>query len=188
MKEDENSDAIVAVRAIAHSGHKVQFAESESGSEDEDEESSSLAVSDKRGRRLSRDSGQNQNGVERKRGRRRLRTLSDTSFFSASSASSTSSDFSSSSCSVSGAPDGGYYGWTIVLASFLVNLIADGVTFSFGVLFVDLQREFAPNGGKAAVAGVVSLFHSVPLLSGPVASALTDRYGCRQVLHSRHWM
>ena len=66
----------------------------------------------------------------------------------------------------------------VVAASFLVNMIADGVTFSFGVLFVELQAEFAES--KAVTAGVVSLFHAVPLLSGPIASALTDRYGCRR--------
>ena len=60
-----------------------------------------------------------------------------------------------------------------VLASFLVNMIADGVTFSFGVLFDELEKEFGES--KAVTAGVVSLFHAVPLLSGPVASALTDR-------------
>ena len=67
----------------------------------------------------------------------------------------------------------------VVLASFLVNMIADGVTFSFGVIFVELQEEFEES--RALTAGVVSLFHSVPLLSGPVASALVDRYGCRRV-------
>ena len=70
------------------------------------------------------------------------------------------------------APDGGW-GWVIVIASFLVNMIADGVTFSFGVLFDELQKEFGES--KAVTAGVVSVFHAVPLLSGPVASALTDR-------------
>ena len=75
-------------------------------------------------------------------------------------------------------PDGGW-GWVVVAASFLVNMIADGVTFSFGVLFVELQSEFAES--KAVTAGVVSLFHAVPLLSGPIASALTDRYGCRRM-------
>ena len=61
----------------------------------------------------------------------------------------------------------------VVIASFLVNMIADGVTFSFGVLFDKLEEEFGES--KAVTAGVVSLFHAVPLLSGPVASALTDR-------------
>ena len=53
-------------------------------------------------------------------------------------------------------------------------MIADGVTFSFGIIFDELQKEFKQS--KAITAGVVSLFHAVPLLSGPVASALTDRY------------
>ena len=70
------------------------------------------------------------------------------------------------------APDGGW-GWVVVIASFLVNMIADGVTFSFGVLFDELQKEFGES--KAVTAGVVSVFHAVPLLSGPMASALTDR-------------
>lgn len=46
--------------------------------------------------------------------------------------------FRSSSYSYYTAPDGGW-GWVIVAASFLVNMIADGVTFSFGVLFVEFQ-------------------------------------------------
>ena len=106
----------------------------------------------------------------------RKRTISDASYFSSSSLSRTSST-SSTSYSFS-APDGGW-GWVIVAASFVINMIADGVTFSFGVLFMELEKEFAES--KAVTAGVVSLFHSVPLLSGPIASALTDRYGCRKM-------
>eukprot|EP00096_Caligus_rogercresseyi_P014127 TRINITY_DN6655_c0_g1_i1.p1 TRINITY_DN6655_c0_g1~~TRINITY_DN6655_c0_g1_i1.p1 ORF type:complete len:644 (-),score=198.67 TRINITY_DN6655_c0_g1_i1:308-2239(-) len=74
------------------------------------------------------------------------------------------------------APDGGW-GWVVVLGSFLVNCIADGVTFSFGILFIELQEEFGLS--KALTAWVVSIFHSVPLLSGPLASSFCDRYGCR---------
>ena len=55
----------------------------------------------------------------------------------------------------------------------MVNMIADGVTFSFGVIFDELEKEFGQS--KAVTSGVVSLFHAVPLLSGPIASALTDR-------------
>lgn len=38
-------------------------------------------------------------------------------------------------------PDGGW-GWVVCFASFMVNLIADGVTFSFGVLYVELLDYF----------------------------------------------
>lgn len=113
----------------------------------------------------------------------RNRTLSESSYFSGASSIMSSSSLSSlatnplhsanlSYASRYQAPDGGW-GWVVVIASFLVNMIADGVTFSFGVLFDELEKEFGES--KAVTAGVVSLFHAVPLLSGPVASALTDR-------------
>lgn len=66
-----------------------------------------------------------------------------------------------------------------MMAAFLVNMIADGVTFSFGVMFVEFQEEFGRS--KAVTAGVVGLFHAVPLLSGPIASYLADWYGCKKV-------
>lgn len=66
-----------------------------------------------------------------------------------SETSSTSSSSSSSSLDISEArpPDGGW-GWVVVLASFIVNLIADGITFSFGVIFVEFLDYFGENRGK----------------------------------------
>ncbi|XP_036149437.1 uncharacterized protein LOC105835407 isoform X2 [Monomorium pharaonis] len=75
-------------------------------------------------------------------------------------------------------PDGGW-GWIVVAASFMVNLIADGITFSFGVIYVEFLNYFGE--GKSKTAWIGSLFMAMPLLSGPVASFLTDRYGCRKV-------
>lgn len=75
-------------------------------------------------------------------------------------------------------PDGGW-GWVVVFASFLVNLIADGITFSFGVFYMHFLEYFGEGKGKTAWIG--GIFMAMPLLSGPVASFLTDRYGCRRV-------
>lgn len=94
----------------------------------------------------------------------------------------TDSDESSSSSSSSElhnqAPDGGW-GWVVVFAAFMVNMIADGVTFSFGVIFIEFEKYFEE--GKSKTAWIGSLFMAVPLLSGPIASFLTDRYGCQKV-------
>lgn len=75
-------------------------------------------------------------------------------------------------------PDGGW-GWVVVVAAFVTNLIADGVTFTFGIIYVDLLRYFGE--GKSKTAWIGGLFMSMPLISGPVASYLTDRFGCRRV-------
>ncbi|XP_014487215.1 PREDICTED: uncharacterized protein LOC106751007 [Dinoponera quadriceps] len=75
-------------------------------------------------------------------------------------------------------PDGGW-GWVVVAAAFMVNLIGDGITFSFGVIFVEFLNYFG--AGKSKTAWIGSLFMAMPLLSGPVASFLAGRYGCRKV-------
>lgn len=95
-----------------------------------------------------------------------------------SSSSSSSDDNSSIGLSEARPPDGGW-GWVVVAASFLVNMIADGITFSFGIMYVEFLAYFGQ--GKSKTAWIGSLFMAMPLLSGPVASFLTDRYGCRKV-------
>lgn len=97
---------------------------------------------------------------------------------SSSSSSSSSSDDSDEIIPEALPPDGGW-GWVVVAAAFMVNLIADGVTFSFGVIFVEFLNYFGQNRSKTAWIG--SLFMAMPLLSGPIASFLTDRYGCQKV-------
>ncbi|XP_078034526.1 uncharacterized protein LOC144468725 isoform X1 [Augochlora pura] len=75
-------------------------------------------------------------------------------------------------------PDGGW-GWVVVLASLVISMIADGVSFSFGLLYIEFLQEFGASKSKTAWIG--SLFMAVPLLSGPIMSALVDRYGCRSM-------
>lgn len=75
-------------------------------------------------------------------------------------------------------PDGGW-GWVVVVASLVISMIADGVSFSFGLLYIEFLDEFGASKSKTAWIG--SLFMAVPLLSGPVMSALVDRYGCRSM-------
>lgn len=75
-------------------------------------------------------------------------------------------------------PDGGW-GWMVVLASLVISMIADGVSFSFGLLYIEFLHEF--NASKSKTAWIGSLFMAVPLLSGPIMSALVDRYGCRKM-------
>ncbi|XP_039290596.1 monocarboxylate transporter 14 [Nilaparvata lugens] len=73
-------------------------------------------------------------------------------------------------------PDGGW-GWMVVLSSFFISMIADGISFSFGLLYIRFLKHFGAT--KSATSWIGSLFMAVPLLSGPIGSALVDRYGCR---------
>lgn len=75
-------------------------------------------------------------------------------------------------------PDGGY-GWVIVFASFMCNLIVDGIGYTFGVF----QREFINYYGESAgkTAWVGSLLAGMYLSVGPLVSALTNKFGCRAV-------
>ncbi|XP_062588832.1 monocarboxylate transporter 12-like [Saccostrea cucullata] len=75
-------------------------------------------------------------------------------------------------------PDGGW-GWFVVLGSFLLHVVADGIVYSFGVFYMEFLEYF--KGGRGETAWVGSLVPGVTLLVGPIASALTNRYGCRAV-------
>lgn len=75
-------------------------------------------------------------------------------------------------------PDGGY-GWIIVISSLVISLIADGVSFSFGLIYTELLAYF--NESKSKTAWIGSLFLAVPLLVGPIMSNLVDKYGCRKM-------
>ncbi|CAD5215874.1 unnamed protein product [Bursaphelenchus okinawaensis] len=76
-------------------------------------------------------------------------------------------------------PDGGY-GWVVVFASFMANMIVDGVIFSISETIVPLwEKEFNTTTSMATVSP--SLLAGCYLLSGPLASALANQYGCDKV-------
>ncbi|XP_053682690.1 monocarboxylate transporter 12 isoform X2 [Sabethes cyaneus] len=75
-------------------------------------------------------------------------------------------------------PDGGW-GWMVVLASFCIHIVTDGMTYSFGIFYVEFLDYFKE--GKGYTAWIASILVGVTLCSGPVSSALVNRYGCRAV-------
>lgn len=60
-------------------------------------------------------------------------------------------------------PDGGW-GWLVVAASFLINMISDGVGYTFGLLYVEFLHEF--KASKSATSWIGSLFMAMPLITG----------------------
>lgn len=75
-------------------------------------------------------------------------------------------------------PDGGW-GWMIVFASFMIHVLADGFTYTFGVFFVHLMPYF--DSSAASTSWIASILVGVTLGSGPIAGSLVNRFGCRIV-------
>lgn len=75
-------------------------------------------------------------------------------------------------------PDGGW-GWMVVLASFSIHIVTDGMTYSFGIFYDEFLDYFKE--GKGYTAWIASILVGVTLCSGPVSSSLVNRYGCRAV-------
>ncbi|KAL1124162.1 hypothetical protein AAG570_001932 [Ranatra chinensis] len=61
----------------------------------------------------------------------------------------------------------------------IFSVTADGVTYSFGVFYNELLTYF--NEGKGATSWIASILVGVTLCSGPISSALVNKYGCREV-------
>jgi MFS family permease len=76
------------------------------------------------------------------------------------------------------APDGGW-GWMVVVASFFSNLVVDGVCYTFGIFYGELIDHFEESKSKTALVG--SLLAGMYLIVGPIASALSNKFGCRIV-------
>ncbi|CAB3367999.1 Hypothetical predicted protein [Cloeon dipterum] len=77
-----------------------------------------------------------------------------------------------------GPTDGGW-GWVVVVCSLALSLILDGISYSFGLIYKELLKEF--HESKSKTSWVNALFLAVPLLSGPLASNLVERFGCRSM-------
>ncbi|XP_047987695.1 monocarboxylate transporter 12-like [Leguminivora glycinivorella] len=75
-------------------------------------------------------------------------------------------------------PDGGW-GWMVVFASFMIHIVTDGMTYSFGIFYDEFLDYF--NEGYAKTAWIVSILVGVTLSSGPISSSFVNRWGCRLV-------
>ncbi|XP_031568466.1 monocarboxylate transporter 10-like [Actinia tenebrosa] len=73
-------------------------------------------------------------------------------------------------------PDGGW-GWFVCLATFTTQFIVLGTMNNFGVMYVELLREF--NVGKAEAAWVGSITYGMMFLLGPLGTTLCKKIGCR---------
>ncbi|VDO86710.1 unnamed protein product [Heligmosomoides polygyrus] len=74
----------------------------------------------------------------------------------------------------------GGYGWVVVGFSFILHFIADGLSFSFGVLFPKIQERFEAK--RFGASSVASLFLSLPSLLGPIAGFITDVCDCKKTI------
>ena len=66
----------------------------------------------------------------------------------------------------------------VVIGALVINTIYDGCSVSFGIFFVNLLDCFGDSRRNTAWVG--SLFFSIPLLCGPLASIITNKIGSRK--------
>jgi MFS family permease len=71
------------------------------------------------------------------------------------------------------------FAWFVVFCSFMLHLITDGVAYTFGIFFTALLEDL--HSSKALAAWVPSIMTGLTYGVGPLAAALTDRYGCRRI-------
>lgn len=75
-------------------------------------------------------------------------------------------------------PDGGW-GWVIMFASLLCNVIVDGICLSYGSIKQVFEDYFGASSTASALVG--SLLAGCYLMMGPFVSTLANKYGCRKV-------
>ena len=68
-------------------------------------------------------------------------------------------------------PDGGW-GWVVCVASFMCNLILDGIAYSFGILLEPLVNHFQSD--NSTISWVGSLYCGLYMSSGPIVGGLVS--------------
>lgn len=70
-----------------------------------------------------------------------------------------------------------FYGWVIVVVSYVSVFLALGIRFSFGVFYVAILNEYGWSRGETAGAfSLAMIFHAI---FGPISGHLMDRFGPR---------
>jgi len=75
-------------------------------------------------------------------------------------------------------PDGGW-GWAVVFAAFIINVVVDGICYAYGIIAPVFQDSFQATKAETSLIG--SILIGFYLMMGPVVSALTNKFGCRFV-------
>jgi hypothetical protein len=70
-------------------------------------------------------------------------------------------------------PDGGF-GWVVCASAFFLQLICDGLLFSFGVLYISLLEHFEE--GKSTTSWVGAVFMGFSMLMGEYFQPFTLFY------------
>jgi len=68
-----------------------------------------------------------------------------------------------------------FYGWVVVIASFIIITIVLGVRFSFGVFFKSLSTEFGLN--RAETSGIFSTYMLLCIIFNIFAGWFVDKFG-----------
>ncbi|XP_059084168.1 monocarboxylate transporter 10-like isoform X2 [Tigriopus californicus] len=78
-------------------------------------------------------------------------------------------------------PDGGFWAWLVLIASFLTNGIIFGTINSFGVIFVYLCEQYHDDKAAATKASLVgSVAVGATFFLSPVSGILADQFGIRK--------
>uniref|UniRef100_A0A336MQ70 CSON003053 protein n=1 Tax=Culicoides sonorensis TaxID=179676 RepID=A0A336MQ70_CULSO len=74
-------------------------------------------------------------------------------------------------------PTDGAFGWLIVVASFISNILVDGLMFNFGSFITPMTTYFATD--TATVSMLLSIQSGIYFIIGPIISALINQCGFR---------
>lgn len=73
-----------------------------------------------------------------------------------------------------------YYGWIVVLVTFVTLLVSAGIRSMPSILMLPFQEEFGWNRGE--ISGVISIGIFLYGLMGPFSAALLEKFGVRRMM------